>query len=53
MRQLLRNLLLQNVSVRGKIAIARYGQGFRGNKAKLAEEEGIVAVTSRIPQTLH
>lgn len=30
----------QNISVSGKVAIARYGKGFRGNKAKLAEEKG-------------
>jgi hypothetical protein len=31
---------VKNISVSGMIAIARYGQGFRGNKAKLAEEKG-------------
>jgi N-acetylated-alpha-linked acidic dipeptidase len=30
------------VSVRGKIVIARYGQGWRGLKAKLAQEHGAV-----------
>lgn len=33
-----RELASRGVSVEGKIAIARYGQGFRGIKAKLAEE---------------
>ena len=33
-----RELEYLGVSVEGKIAIARYGQGFRGVKAKLAEE---------------
>jgi len=31
-----------NISVSCKIAIARYGKGFRGNKAKLAETKGVV-----------
>jgi N-acetylated-alpha-linked acidic dipeptidase len=33
-----RELASRGISVEGKIAIARYGQGFRGIKAKLAEE---------------
>jgi len=33
-----RELESLGISVEGKIAIARYGQGFRGIKAKLAEE---------------
>lgn len=37
-------LAQQNISVSGMIAIARYGQGFRGNKAKLAEEKGAVGL---------
>ena len=32
------------VDVRGKIAIARYGNSFRGVKAKVAEENGAVAL---------
>jgi len=32
------------ISVEGKIAIARYGQGFRGIKAKLAEEHKAVGL---------
>jgi len=32
------------VDVKGKVAIARYGQGYRGIKAKLAEEHGAAAL---------
>lgn len=32
------------VGVRGKIAIARYGQSFRGVKAKVAEENGAIGL---------
>ena len=38
MQQDYRKLETLGVSVEGKIVIARYGQGFRGIKAKLAEE---------------
>ncbi|MBV9183795.1 MAG: M28 family metallopeptidase [Acidobacteria bacterium] len=33
-------LTKMNISVRGKIVIARYGQNYRGTKAQLAEEHG-------------
>jgi N-acetylated-alpha-linked acidic dipeptidase len=39
-----RELQSLGVSVEGKIAIARYGQGFRGIKTKLAEEHQAVAL---------
>lgn len=39
-----RELESLGVSVEGKIAIARYGQGFRGIKAKLAEEHKAVGL---------
>lgn len=39
-----RTLASLGVSVEGKIAIARYGQGYRGVKAKLAEEHKAVAL---------
>src|SRR5215469_7904410 len=39
-----RELESLGVSVEGKIALARYGQGFRGIKAKLAEEHKAVGL---------
>ena len=39
-----RELESMSVSVAGKIAVARYGQGFRGIKAKLAEEHNAVGL---------
>jgi N-acetylated-alpha-linked acidic dipeptidase len=39
-----RELARLNVSVEGKIAIARYGRGYRGIKAKLAEEHKAAAL---------
>ena len=36
------DLVKANVSLKGKIAIAKYGRGFRGIKVKLAEELGMV-----------
>jgi N-acetylated-alpha-linked acidic dipeptidase len=39
-----RRLSEMGVSVKGKIAIARYGRAFRGVKAKVAEENGAVGL---------
>ena len=36
------DLVKADVSLKGKIAIAKYGRGFRGIKVKLAEEHGMV-----------
>jgi N-acetylated-alpha-linked acidic dipeptidase len=44
MQQDYRELDSLGVSVEGKIVIARYGQGFRGVKAKLAEEHKAAAL---------
>ncbi|MBI4853390.1 MAG: M28 family metallopeptidase [Acidobacteria bacterium] len=39
-----RRLTEMGVSVKGKIAIARYGRSFRGVKAKVAEENGAIGL---------
>lgn len=39
-----RRLMEMGVSVKGKIAIARYGRAFRGVKAKVAEENGAIGL---------
>ncbi|EEP76964.1 conserved hypothetical protein [Uncinocarpus reesii 1704] len=38
------NLVQANVSLEGKIALAKYGRGFRGLKVKRAQELGMVGV---------
>jgi N-acetylated-alpha-linked acidic dipeptidase len=38
-----KELAKQGISVKGKIALARYGRSWRGTKAKVAQENGAVA----------